>query len=76
MIFFAALNCWASKTPITVEILPRDTQRHGTTRGKLGLHVDGARISNAMVEYGCELKASPNIATRSPFASLKGWVRR
>ncbi len=44
-------------------------------RAQSGLHVDGARIFNAVVAYGCELKRSRNIVIRSPFACRKVLVR-
>ena len=41
------------------KVLPRDYLRQAwdfTRERGLGLHVDGARIFNAVVEYGCELR--------------------
>jgi threonine aldolase len=41
------------------KVLPREYLKAAwefTRERKLGLHVDGARIFNAVVEYGCELK--------------------
>ena len=44
-----------------------------TRERNLALHVDGARIFNAVVAYGCELKRSRNIVIRSPLPVERSW---
>lgn len=58
-IHFARTRLLSLENTHNGKVLPRDYLRDAWTftreRG-LGLHVDGARIFNAVVEYGCELK--------------------
>ncbi len=46
------------------------------SRAQSGAAVDGARIFNAVVAYGCELKEIRNIVIRSPFACRKDLGRQ
>jgi threonine aldolase len=78
-IHFARTKLLSLENTHNGKVLPREYLKAAwefTRERKLGLHVDGARIFNAIVEYGCELKESCNIATRSLSASPKVWARR
>lgn len=58
-IHFARTKLLSIENTHNGKVLPRDYLRQAwefTRERKLGLHVDGARIFNAVVEYGCELK--------------------
>jgi threonine aldolase len=78
-IHFARTRLLSLENTHNGKVLPRDYLRQAwefTRQRNLALHVDGARIFNAVVEYGCAAATSPNIATRSPSASLKVLARR
>lgn len=59
-IHFARTKLLSLENTHNGKVLPREYLKAAwdfTRERKLGLHVDGARIFNAVVEYGCELKA-------------------
>ncbi|QIK13230.1 low-specificity L-threonine aldolase [Leclercia sp. 29361] len=58
-IHFARTKLLSLENTHNGKVLPREYLKAAwefTRERKLGLHVDGARIFNAVVEYGCELK--------------------
>ncbi len=73
-IHFARTKLLSLENTHNGKVLPREYLKEVwefTRKRNLALHVDGARIFNAVVAYGCELKRSRNIVTRSPFACRK-----
>ncbi|MCP5910000.1 beta-eliminating lyase-related protein, partial [Klebsiella pneumoniae] len=59
-IHFARTKLLSLENTHNGKVLPREYLKAAwefTRERNLGLHVDGARIFNAVVEYGCELKA-------------------
>lgn len=58
-IHFARTRLLSLENTHNGKVLPREYLREAwefTRQRNLGLHVDGARIFNAVVEYGCELR--------------------
>ncbi|NDJ58307.1 low-specificity L-threonine aldolase [Enterobacteriaceae bacterium 4M9] len=58
-IHFARTRLLSLENTHNGKVLPREylrAARHFTQQHNLALHVDGARIFNAVVEYGCELE--------------------
>lgn len=78
-IHFARTKLLSLENTHNGKVLPREYLKEAwefTRERNLALHVDGARIFNAIVAYGCELKRSRNIVIRSPFVCRKVLVRQ
>lgn len=78
-IHFARTKLLSLENTHNGKVLPREYLKAAwdfTRERKLGLHVDGARIFNAVVEYGCELKEITQYCDSFTICLSKGWARR
>ncbi len=75
-IHFAPTRLLSPENTHNGKVLPRDYLQEAwafTRQRNLALHVDGARIFNAVVAYGCELRdIAQYFATPSPICLSKG----
>ena len=78
-IHFARTKLLSLENTHNGKVLPREYLKAAwefTRERRLGLHVDGARIFNAVVAYGCELNEITQYCDSFTICSQKGWAPR